>query len=567
MPLPFVIDNENTKLGDALNELLAERATTSLDIASAYFAVSGYRLVREGLQGLTSFRLLLGAAPEAAEDVGLRPHAQRVADVLRGELETATLSPAMMELVEDLIRFLRRDDVQVRVFANGFLHAKCYLFYHDPPTEAPMRLFPVAGIVGSGNFTGPGLATNKELNLAHFAHLSHVHEVEPELREARQGQLAFADLRSEVRTEIKNEVGLAAITELDRWFRNHWEVSADFKNRLIGILDDSKFGGREYTPWEVYLKALFEYFRDDLEDPDLEQYGKSAIELAEFQEDAVKKARKILARYDGVLVADSVGLGKTWIGKKLLEDYAYHQRLKALVVCPASLRQMWEDELAEVSIAARFVNQERLGQAEFDARTFADVDLILLDESHNFRKLSQLLQRETEEDDAAPRSLADEIDENEEARALLETMEPADPDEYDLKRLNDAIQHDVDVLTDLWRQVQGIGPKQDAKLARFKRLLREELKGQKVLVFSYFKDTAKYVHRQVVEDKALMKSLGGPQVRLMDSDVDTEDRKRVVQAFAPKHNDRPDWAGTEKEVDLLISTDVLSEGQNLQDCG
>jgi len=43
----------------------------------------------------------------------------------------------------------------------------------------------------------------------------------------------------------------------------------------------------------------------------------------------------------------------------------------------------------------------------------------------------------------------------------------------------------------------------------------------------------------------------------MDSDVDTEDRKRVVQAFAPKHNDRPDWAGTEKEVDLLISTDVL----------
>lgn len=42
----------------------------------------------------------------------------------------------------------------------------------------------------------------------------------------------------------------------------------------------------------------------------------------DFQEDVVKKARKILARYDGVMVADSVGLGKTWIGKKLLEDYA-----------------------------------------------------------------------------------------------------------------------------------------------------------------------------------------------------------------------------------------------------
>ena len=69
------------------------------------------------------------------------------------------------------------------------------------------------------------------------------------------------------------------------------------------------------------------------------------MDLAEFQEDAVKKARRILARYDGVLIADSVGLGKTWIGKKLLEDFAYHRRQKALVICPASLREMWEREL------------------------------------------------------------------------------------------------------------------------------------------------------------------------------------------------------------------------------
>ena len=62
------------------------------------------------------------------------------------------------------------------------------------------------------------------------------------------------------------------------------------------------------------------------------------MDLAEFQEDAVKKARRILARYDGVLIADSVGLGKTWIGKKLLEDFAYHRRQKAVVVCSASLR-------------------------------------------------------------------------------------------------------------------------------------------------------------------------------------------------------------------------------------
>jgi SNF2 family DNA or RNA helicase len=109
------------------------------------------------------------------------------------------------------------------------------------------------------------------------------------------------------------------------------------------------------------------------------------VDLAEFQEDAVKKARKILARYDGVMIADSVGLGKTWIGKKLLEDFAYHLRQQALVVCPASLERMWEDELASASIAARVLSQERISQSDFAVEEFGDVDVILIDESHNFR--------------------------------------------------------------------------------------------------------------------------------------------------------------------------------------
>ncbi|MFQ5853304.1 MAG: hypothetical protein ACE5JU_22320, partial [Candidatus Binatia bacterium] len=89
---------------------------------------------------------------------------------------------------------------------------------------------------------------------------------------------------------------------------------------------------------------------------------------AEFQEDAVKKARKILSRYDGVMIADSVGLGKTWIGKKLLEDFAYHMRQKAVVVCPATLRDMWQRELGEATISATVLSQEELGREEFDFR-------------------------------------------------------------------------------------------------------------------------------------------------------------------------------------------------------
>ncbi len=140
-------------------------------------------------------------------------------------------------------------------------------------------------------------------------------------------------------------MGARAIADLDAWFEQQWAASRDFKDELIGLLDASKFGAREYTPYQVYMKALYEYYRDDLDQETAPTVTRSAVEMAEFQEDAVKKARKILERYDGVLVGDSVGLGKTCIGKKLLEDHAYHQRLLALVVCPASLRPMWEKEV------------------------------------------------------------------------------------------------------------------------------------------------------------------------------------------------------------------------------
>ena len=156
-----------------------------------------------------------------------------------------------------------------------------------------------------------------------------------------------------------------------RWYEEQWADSVDFKDDLIELLDASKFGTKEYTPYEVYIKALYEYFKEEL-GADAPEFGRSAVDLAEFQEDAVKKARRILARYDGVLIADSVGLGKTWIGKKLLEDFAYHRRQKAVVVCSASLRAMWQRELGSATIAAQIVGMEELGPANFDPTPYGD---------------------------------------------------------------------------------------------------------------------------------------------------------------------------------------------------
>jgi hypothetical protein len=176
------------------------------------------------------------------------------------------------------------------------------------------------------------------------------------------------------------------------------------------------------------------------------------------------------------------------------------------------------------------------------------------------------------EDDAVPESLADDLDANEDARKLLENMATVDPSLYDLRRLHQAAQHDLHVLTEVWNKVKGIDVVHDTKLERLKKLLTSDLKGQKVLIFSYYKDTVRYLFRHLGDPESsdasrFLKQAGNVNVRRMDSGNHPDERVKTVQAFAPKANGKAEWAGTDREIDILISTDVLSEGQNLQDCG
>src|SRR5438270_2447152 len=169
MYIPFVIDNQQHKMADVLNAVLAEHAGRALDIATAYFNIGGWALLQPGLQGLGHFRLLIGAEPETGADVGLREAPARPVKGLIRDLAGEPFSGTTLRLVEDLIAFLGREDVEVRRYTRGFLHAKCYLFYSGGGFA---HFSPVAAIVGSSNFTRPGLTTNKELNLSHRAVLA-----------------------------------------------------------------------------------------------------------------------------------------------------------------------------------------------------------------------------------------------------------------------------------------------------------------------------------------------------------------------------------------------------------
>jgi hypothetical protein len=87
MAIPFVIDNQRHRMADALNELLAQSGGEALDIATAYFAVSGYRMVNEGLHQVGALRLILGSEPHAGANVGFRPSAEALIKWMQGDLE------------------------------------------------------------------------------------------------------------------------------------------------------------------------------------------------------------------------------------------------------------------------------------------------------------------------------------------------------------------------------------------------------------------------------------------------------------------------------------------------
>ena len=165
----------------------------------------------------------------------------------------------------------------------------------------------------------------------------------------------------------------------------------------------------------------------------------------------------------------------------------------------------------------------------------------------------RFLTREDEEDDATPTSLSEQLDAHIEARQFIETLPTLNAQLYDLKRLHNDLRRDVNALREIWHDIETIIPAKDAKLARLKELLAGELKGQKVLLFTYYKDTARYLYRQLYsDDPATLQwraEAGDPHIRRMDSGIDTRERARLVAQFAPHTNNKPEIAGSDKEID------------------
>jgi HKD family nuclease len=337
LTIPDIIDNstEGEKLSDILNTLLLPQV--SADFATAYFNIDGFSLIKDSLTKVKSFKLLLGREPTMGEQVAQFSTSALTNEALRAETEEAMGQRKTPSLIKELVDFLQRDTVQVRLCSSHFSHGKAYIVQGLP-------LLGAVAIHGSSNFTAAGLTANWELNSVH-----------------KQA---------------------SAVQGIRDWFERFWFRSEDFKESLVELLSDFTV---KYSPFDIYMKALYEYFKDKFQ-MEVKVDGPSPIFLADFQRDGYLVAKDIIETYNGVMLADSVGLGKTYLGLQLLDDYAYHLRQKALIICPAQLQDvLWSKKLEEHRIFALVHSQEELGQSSLPSEQLLDCDLVLVDESHNFR--------------------------------------------------------------------------------------------------------------------------------------------------------------------------------------
>lgn len=373
----MILDNENENL--KVHEWISSYTEQGkLDIVTGYFTIGALAWLSKTVNDkISEFRLVLG------DIVNIDSIDNRPLDLLNENISIEA-SLKLSSLSKEAVKFLKQDKVIAKTLEPNFCHAKSYLF-NPEKTDDRNKYF----ISGSSNLTeaGSGLkqTNNIELNIAETGNNNQYKELVE----------WFAALW--VRPQAHKEKTLVA--------PDGTKTKIDFKQYLINEIERIFI---KYTPRELYYKVLFELFGNQLleteNDPDFNrQIGRlenSVVynTLYEFQKKGVLSLIRMLQKYNGAILADAVGLGKTWSALAVIK---FFQRDHEIVfLCPKKLEHNWlrykkkQDsrfEKDEFEFAIRFhtdLHGDRLEKYTDQADKYftnSKKKLFVIDESHNLR--------------------------------------------------------------------------------------------------------------------------------------------------------------------------------------
>ena len=354
--LTFITNEKNKRLLDRFKVLIKDSCL--FDVLVGYFYTSGFHVLYKSLESTEKIRILIGVSTNKEvikliqeSKIETQPvlqfsHAevkQEFENSVTEEMAQSEDTAAVEEGIFKFIEWLKNGKLEIRAYPTQNIHAKLYIMTFKEGDRDVGRV-----ITGSSNFTQAGLIDNLEFNV-------------------------------ELKTRADYEFALQKFNEL-------WRDAVDVKDRYIETIQTKTWLNQNITPYELYLKFLYEYFKDELSlsEEIFIKYLPQDFKRFEYQEQAVLNAKKILEEYGGVFISDVVGLGKTYIAAML----AGQLDGRTLVIAPPSLLNRnnpgsWPNIFSDFHIPADF---ESVGKLEAvlnrGVEKYANV---IIDEAHRFR--------------------------------------------------------------------------------------------------------------------------------------------------------------------------------------
>ena len=368
-----VIDNVNERLKDDLEQEI--KKDSKLSIAAAYFSIYAYRTLKQKLENISELRFIFTSptfstekAPKEQREFYI-PQLSRERSIygtefeikLRNELTQKAIAQECVNWIRDKVVFKSNNSNEPM---NGFINIS---------TSDSVTYLPIHG------FTTVDLGEAKGNNLPNLV------------------------------TKIDNP---ASKRYLDN-FNQLWADEEHFQDVTAQVIDSITAAYKENPAQYVYFIALYNIFREFLNDISDDVLPNEAIKfkdsqiwnkLYDFQKDAALAIINKLETYNGCILADSVGLGKTFTALAVMKYYNDRNK-NILVLCPKKLSNNWttfEANYKNNPIANDRLHYDVLYHTDLSRTVghsngidlsriyWENYDLIVIDESHNFRNGGQI---------------------------------------------------------------------------------------------------------------------------------------------------------------------------------
>lgn len=356
--LTFITNEKGQHLKQRFEVLIKD--TKFFDCLVGYFYASGFHALYKSLESTEKIRILIGISTDqktydllqqakSAEQSTLQFSSAETKEylgtIVEREMEEAEDNEKTENGVAKFIEWINKGKLEIHAYPSEKIHAKVYIMTFGDDDRDKGRV-----ITGSSNFTQAGLMDNLEFNI-----------------------------------ELKNRADYDFA--LDK-FNDLWKDSVDVSQKYVETIRTRTWLNDTITPYELYLKFLYEYFQDDLSQHDemLLKYTPTEFKKLEYQEQAVLNAKKILNEYGGVFISDVVGLGKTYISAMLAGQIVSEGRI--LVIAPPVLLDKtnpgsWPNVFRDFNVPATF---RSIGELEKIVKDGVDqYKHIFIDEAHHFR--------------------------------------------------------------------------------------------------------------------------------------------------------------------------------------